>query len=421
MPQARLFQTKQGTVTAGGVCTITFDPPPIGTIFTGTVTVTDSDNGIIWTLKHGAAVVTTVTASTPLPSVQAVATEQVSLTASNLVAGKVYTATWVGIASDDFATELVGPDQGTLQIITTGAARVAAPLANHNLGPGSVLITVQLLPNERSLVIVGEVFLNPPLNAIAYSVIGNQTGTVYGSGFWNGGVSTNPAALPAFTCPAYGSADTSVNVSFSPNGGFSSVLTVEILAVPDEVALGTQANPEFVVPVALNASGSYTPSGVSGNPYAVELQDGAGNQQGTATHPLGVELFDGAGNQQGTVTHPVIVAEGYNAADSVATAQAATTTVAILAAPAGGTAYRIRHMSLAPRFAAAPALGSFASIQAHSNSNEILLQKIAQTGSLDLDVAVPADFLWGDGLDLSVGCGAGNNVQGTVVYRLENI
>lgn len=112
-------------------------------------------------------------------------------------------------------------------------------------------MNINLQSTDRSLVVL----LNTVLNSDRLSVIGNQSGAGYSSGT----VADTPEDW-GWSCPAYGSADTSVSLVIANTTHIARTLT--ILALPDELVFGETWAPESV---QLMVPGSPSFLGVAGS------------------------------------------------------------------------------------------------------------------------------------------------------------
>lgn len=308
MTAARLLQQKQATVNAQGVASFTFDPPPLGSISTGTLSVFNSDNGTLWQLLLSGQQIYTIIGNNPCANVQAWPNETLTLTASGLKPGTIYTASWIGITDDASNVDIVFPG-GTQQVINSAAIRVAASSRQSNLPQNaSDTITVPLLPNERSIVLLGKFTNAPGSSTLLVDVIGNVTGNAYaGREQWPFVVlqSAAGARLPPFTIPAYGIEDTSIQITITNTNVQENDILWSVLAMPDEVILGSEGNSLLAVagsqPMGFGAGSDG--NGFQVNYTPVTIFDPVFQQvMGTPKRPLNVTLSDASAATASTAT-----------------------------------------------------------------------------------------------------------------------
>lgn len=263
--------TAQGIVAANGTITLKFDPPPQGYVNTGTVTVYNSPNGAIWNVNVGApttvpgaaqvvAPVVNTKGTAPIGGIQCNSSEVLTLTSSGLNPGLVVNAVFAFVQDVEGRVEGVAPSAPGQGIFQSGDARVAAfGQISVPFQTFSSTISIPLLAGERSLVFLGynvtpghAQFTNLEILVSGNNSLVNWTGNL---GYTTSSIGNPIAQVNSYeplTIPIYGVEDT---VAFMQLSGFGSVsgtalIQYVILALPDAVLTGSQANPLIVQQVS---------------------------------------------------------------------------------------------------------------------------------------------------------------------------
>ena len=335
----RFVQTAAGTVDAAGNCSILFQPPPLGMVNTGTITVYDSKNATVWSLTMAGASIGNTLGTSPAAGIQQYPNEQITAAATNLTPGVQYHATFIGSSDLEADAPPPGFAGGSAEVVTAGASRLALAAtllsitrpATYSAYNGVAGIPLQ--PNERSLIITIEDPQGSSLNPYSLTVTGDQSGTLWYSGSVEPEIYKQTSAVfisrayPPTSAPAYGSEDSTVTVEFGLASTAPYALSnfyVTVLAVPDPEINGSPGNPTFV---QLFQNGAVISAA---NPLQVEIAN-------PPASPAAVELFDGTATEVGTTTNPLVTQRAYPAAGQTRTAWASTTTTStVLAGPAAG-------------------------------------------------------------------------------------
>lgn len=253
MTPQKVIQSKQGTVDANGNCTLTFDPPPMGSTLTGTITISNAPAGTVWSIQSNGSEIDVATGSASIGSIQARTNETITAVANpgGMIPGTVIRASFVANLTDDTVTPLITPSHDTINNLA-GYAR----LVNNSAGAVNPII-VNLLPLDRCLVILMNRGIGAPSLA---SAVGNNTGIDWAP---FASVHAGAAAGAALvTLPVYGSIDSQITLTFS------TVTAKWILALPDDRSLGN-AQPILaqIVDASKTILGSYA------NPLVVKPAD----------------------------------------------------------------------------------------------------------------------------------------------------
>ena len=252
----RFVKQSQGLTNAAGICTITFEPPPLGYTQTGSITIYGSPLGALWTINLGGVPVDNTVGNATVGNIQCQGTDVITLVAPNLRPGVIIQASYVGIMDISANVPFVGPNTDSGQAFISGAARVALLINNYDLNNQPLTaFAFNLLPTERSIVVVPSPHANNQSTAggwdITYTASGGITNATYG-----GKTNTEQnvalgSVINTVALPLYGLADPIGNlfISGAPDGvtGSPALMNFIILAVPDEITTGTTpGSPTYV-------------------------------------------------------------------------------------------------------------------------------------------------------------------------------
>jgi hypothetical protein len=248
MTTQRVIQEKQAVVDTTGKCTITFDPPPMGYVLTGTITLQGAPSGSIWQIFNAGQLIDIVADVSSITNIQAFTNETITATSSNLNPGSNINAVFVASLSTD---------NGTIPIVTPGHDTPGynggyARLAASGLGPGAFNFLVNLQATDRSLAIMLK-----SAGSNILSVVGQTTGFNWASLVPASSLLTDGTA--AFSLiPVYGGIDSQVKISVGGAGG-----TYTIIALPDEITPGFSNRSPTIIAGGLDAGVVDAPSTVT--------------------------------------------------------------------------------------------------------------------------------------------------------------
>lgn len=248
----RTIQQKQGTVDATGKCVITFDPPPLGSVLTGAMTLVDPPSGTLWSVLSNGLPIDEIVGTSTVGNIQAFTNEIITIVGTNLPVGVTVHATWVAAQHiDDGTVPVVNPGQDSQQTLA-GYARVL-----FNGLPTFTTVTVNLTPTDRSLF----VFISGIVTINLISAIGNNTKVDWNT-FAGTGSNNNPFGVGVTTAliPVVGALDTQVTLTISSNVGLN---FVSVVAYPDQVLGGSIAAPSIVTPGGVGTVQPFTAVTVS--------------------------------------------------------------------------------------------------------------------------------------------------------------
>ena len=143
-----LSEGAQGTVAADGTCTITFAPPSLGWVNTGTISVIDSPAATSWMVNMGGLPVLTALGQNPV-TLQARTGEVVALSATGLAAGTTYHAVWRGATTDAGTT----PYQAPVGVSSTPGIAAAVPTFIAATANNSTVLLVDAAPAGQTLIV----------------------------------------------------------------------------------------------------------------------------------------------------------------------------------------------------------------------------------------------------------------------------
>lgn len=336
MTVSRFISPAQGIVNANGTITFTFNPPPQGTVQTGTISIPTSPPATKWSVNINGTTVTSILGANPAGGIQVFPNEVLTVVGTNLIPGNVYNAVYSGVAGDIDEVSAIAPAAATQNLISGGSANL---LYSGVYIPGtSFPLELNLQTTTRSLLIAAA---TSSAVGILPVVVGNNSGINWaslmapaaGSVIAGGGLLSYP--LPAaLNMPCYGIIDTSVSIQFKApvNAG----ITIYIAEMPDEIILGgpeqpvitqdtllTTAVTPFSITIANGFNGSILAAPTTGFNYLIEYMEisvaaataaSAPRIAGTTSGLLYLQLPTVAGTTGQIAVAPahMVVGEGFN-------------------------------------------------------------------------------------------------------------
>jgi len=221
---------------ADGTATFKFQSPPEGLTWTGTMTCAGAPLGAVFAAVIGAVSWGDWAGNSVYGPVQALANQQLIITATGLVPGTSYEIVWAGSSDDSRNVQPVWPDANDSAIVAssvTAPPGLILPATSEAVSGGTASATFSVPSTTRTLVVKllpNSFATQPPISVV--QVIGQQSGLDYynGQNYLAEGGSHGPylqAASSPFSylvvvpvCPAV---DTSYTVTCTVPGAVTSV------------------------------------------------------------------------------------------------------------------------------------------------------------------------------------------------------
>lgn len=228
-----------------------------------------------------------------------------------------------------------GVSAGSTQLLASGQVAIAVGGLPH-------IALANIPQTTRSLVVIlkNDIATGGPVTINSVQVVGGNTNLAWVTQgkVLNDGGGTSAGAGQPFTpvyLPFYGQVDGSATLTISPSAPFT--CDYWVLALPDADLLGSA-----LLPLAVINSPFPNVAPANAAPVAVGITStGVFNQAGVPANPFAVELFDGASNQQGINAHPVRVADVAQNESTGAVVTLGVTAVTIVSAPPAGTVRKV--------------------------------------------------------------------------------
>jgi hypothetical protein len=163
----RLIQAASGTVAGDGSLTLVFPATPLGSVWTGVVSLPTAPSSAIWTAQILGSPWGTWAGSAPFGPIQSWGGEQLTIIGTNLPPGYVANAQWTG-TSEDEAEDSPTP----VPIPNSPLINLQVPFVGQPQGPGNTGITT--LPGPSGTVLPRD-GINSGFSTKAYNVSNYQS------------------------------------------------------------------------------------------------------------------------------------------------------------------------------------------------------------------------------------------------------
>lgn len=171
---------QQGIVSPTGVCTITFNPPPQGYTFTGTIAVYDSPSAASWQIALSGTVIDITSGASSVGNIQIQGADVLTLTASNLLpfAGQTFHANFTALCQQDQYVTPIIPSHDSLVLPSTYDSTVL--VSNKSLtGNAGGTANIQVAGISIATKYIKLYWLTSSVIDTSIVITGNQTGIIY--------------------------------------------------------------------------------------------------------------------------------------------------------------------------------------------------------------------------------------------------